>query len=121
MILTYNNENGEVFHSRSCSDDVTFGLDPNKWGRYLPITKHVLKDNVTGCAWDDTDMICFKLCIGDSDEPSRKKVRGSSFKASLLHMLRRGSNKSLPELRQFPGCVRNVAAVGNELGRPCKG
>ncbi|XP_052274410.1 uncharacterized protein LOC127874216 [Dreissena polymorpha] len=85
MILTYNNENGEVFHSRSCSDDVTFGLDPDKWARYLPITKHVQKDNETECAWDDTDMICVKLCMGDSGEPCNgPQLAGNFISASSL-------------------------------------
>ncbi|KAH3821448.1 hypothetical protein DPMN_123212 [Dreissena polymorpha] len=30
MVLTYNNEKGEVAHLSGCSDDETFGLDPNK-------------------------------------------------------------------------------------------
>ncbi|WAR15331.1 hypothetical protein MAR_005436 [Mya arenaria] len=62
IIMTYSTVNGQSAHQRDCSDDKTFGLDPTKWQRYLPITKDVPRDNITKCAWDDTDQVCLSRC-----------------------------------------------------------
>ncbi|KAH3849307.1 uncharacterized protein LOC127874217 [Dreissena polymorpha] len=77
MTLTYNNiMKVEVAHSRSCSDNETFGLDIKKETE-LPYTNLVQNDNRTRCAWNET--ICLSLCIGDSDEPCNGPQMAGSF------------------------------------------